>query len=267
MGKRAKGDEVWTFSKPDQKVQWPYTKWFRAHIGKRLKYAFVHEHWDRSIAGLEKADRLRAETSDPVAPQLTETDRSVLKRVREAGLETLMGFLDHVDTRESAEAFCETAEISPRDLISLLRKIHRFLPFGAQMRQLVDERDPIYEHVDTLVAHKLGYSLELLERGRTRGGRKQLVEQTGIPMAVLLDLIRRADLTRLHLMSGGMIRTSWVTGYKGLAALKRATAEEFLKKTEAYYDRTSGGKPFDWSPRTANGHINRMREAIDILEE
>ena len=68
-------------------------------------------------------------------------------------------------------------------------------------------------------------------------------------------------------MSGGMIRMSWAVGYKGLAALKRAKVEEFLKKTEAYYDRTSGGKPFDWTPKTANGHINRMREATDIVEE
>lgn len=268
MNAGEKGNATWDLAKPGQRTRWPYNKWFKAHIVKRIRYAFVRDHWDREIGDMYTQDRLRAEPRDPGAVRLSDKDRDALRRVEAAGLNTLMEFLDWVATQESAKRLCETAGISPQDLMALLDKIRRYLPFGAQMRQLVAKDDLIVqEYVDRLTAQRLGFSLALLEIGRTREGRAQLVQQTGIPESAVLDLVRRADLTRLRLMSGGMVRQSWAMGYKGLAALQRATPEEYYARCAAYYGETAKGMPFDLTPQGVASHIARMRDAVTVVEE
>ncbi|TFH64063.1 MAG: DUF4332 domain-containing protein [Gemmatimonadales bacterium] len=260
-------DEVWCFSKPEQRVQWPYNKWYNAHIKKVIRYGYVRVYWDRAINELRTLEKLKAEEHDPVTVRLDDGDRAVLGRVLKAGVETLMVFLDRISTQVEAEAFCEKAGIPPEDLIDLLGKIYRYLPFGAQMRQLVTEDDPAAAYLGQLASYKLGHSLALLDAGRTRAGRVRLVEEVGIPEDVLLDLVRRADLSRLHLMGGGMIRQAWALGYKGLAALQKATPEDYYARCVAYYDEVGKGKPFDFTAGAVASHLARMREAVAIVEE
>jgi len=261
-------DSVWDFSRPELRVRWPYQKWFNAHIGKRIRYTLVREHWDRDVRDLASVERLKAEPADPGSVKLTDGDRDVLACVARAGVKTLMAFLDRVSTQESAERFCEEAGIAPSSLLALLKQVYRYLPFGAQMRLLVEKGDVVMqEHVSRLTARKLGFSLALLEVGRTREGRRALAGDTGIPDRELLDLLRRADLTRLRLMSGGMIRQSWALGYRGLRALQEADWEEYYEKCREHYARTAKGKPFDLTRDTARSHISRMKQAPVVLED
>lgn len=263
------GDQAtWYFSEPSQKVQWPYNRWFRAFIDKRIRYSFVRQHWDREIEDLSSTKILKAEMYDPVAVRLDVADRAVFKRVRDADITRLMAFLDLVATQKAAEELCQKMGIAPDHLMELLQKIYKYLPQGVQMRQLVAPDDPVLQDcVNRLIVHKLGHSLALLEVGRTRQGRNQLVKETGIPEEILLDLVKRADLARLHLMARGMIQLSWELGYKGLAALKKADPEEYYTKCLAYFSKKFKGKPFDFSLKGAYSHVERMQQAAGILEE
>lgn len=246
---------VWDLSKPGQKVQWPYDRWFRAHIGQRLQHAFVRQHWDRGLGELLAAGRLAAELHDPCPRLLGGADRGVLDRAVEAGVGSLMDLLDRVPTQEAAATFCRHAGIRPDSLVALLRKVYQYLPFGAQVRQLVGPDDAsLLEHVDTLVRHGLGHSLAFLEVGRTPEGRRRLARQMAIAERALLDLARRADLTRLRLMSGGMVRQTWALGYPGLEALRRVTPEGYFAQCQAYYGRTGKGMPFDLTPEAVEAH-------------
>jgi len=246
----------------------PYNKWWKANIGKRIIYGFVREAWDRDIAEMSTLEILAAEKDSPTPVWLSQEDRAVLRRISNTGVERLMQFLDMVQSLEKAKQFCDKAGITADELKSLLRKVHKYLPFGAQMRQLVEKDDLEFQgYVDQLISRKLGYSFALLEIGRTREGRKQLSRDSVIPEPAVLDLVKRADLTRLSLMGGGMIRQSWAIGYKGLSDLKEATPDEYYARCREYYDRTSKGKPFDLTLKMANGHIARMKQAADLIEE
>ena len=174
MTKNTKADSEWDLSAPPQQLQWPYSKWWKANIDKRTKYRFVREGWDRDIAEMETLGILAVEEDDPVPARLSQQDRAVLRRINNTGVKRLMQFLDMVDSLEKAKRFCDKAGITADELKSLLQKVYKYLPFGAQMRQLVDKDDVEFQgYVDKLISLKLGYSLALLEIGRTREGRKQ----------------------------------------------------------------------------------------------
>jgi len=268
MAKRIEHDPVWSFSDPEQRMQWPYNSWFRSFIGARICYSFVRTYWERDMAELVTLEKMSVEEQDPVPARLIGEDRQVFACILRAGYTRLMSWLDVVDDQAAAQTFCQQAGLAPQKFKGVLQKIYRYLPTGAQMRQLVDKEDALRQgYVDVLVKHRLGNSLALLEAGRKCIGRQQLAVQTGIAEPDILDLVRRADLTRLHLMGGGMVRTSWALGFKGLAALKRANAQDYYDACLAYYNRTAKGKPFDMTMQNCVSHIARMKTAMEIVEE
>jgi hypothetical protein len=268
MVKRFEDDPEWSFSDSEQRMQWPYNAWFRSFIGVRIRYSFVRTYWERDMAELVTLEKLSIEEQDPVPARLSGEDRQAFACILRADYPRLMTWLDAVGDQAAAQLFCQQAGLTPQQLKGVLQKIYRYLPTGAQMRQLVEKEDALRQgYVDVLVKYRLGNSLALLEAGRTRPGRQQLAAQTGIAEPDILDLVRRADLTRLHLMGGGMVRTSWALGFTGLAALKRANAQDYYDACLAYYNRTAKGKPFDMTMQNCVSHIARMKTALEIVEE
>ena len=264
----ASQSSTWYFTKPEQRVQLSYNRWFNTNIKKRIRYDFVRKDWDRDITGMISVDRLQDEPHDPVYVPLDDDNRAVLVVIKQAGIDTLMQFLDYVATQEKAELFCSDWHIKPTNLQNLLRKIFKFLPAGAQIRQLVNKDDALtHSYIDQLVKHKLGFSMAFLEIVRKPLGRRELAERTGIPDDALLDLARRADMTRLGLMGGGMVRTSWALGYKGLAAFTDATPEEYFARCVDYYNKIGKGIPFDFTVKNVVSHVKRMQDAKSIIEE
>ena len=261
-------DSEWDFSDPELHPQGPYDKWWKDTIAKRIKYKFVREVWDKDITEIAALKRFVIGDYDLVSTPITQEDRDVLYRIGEAGVETLMQLLDTVDTLEKAKQFCETAGITADELKSFLRKVHRYLPFGAQMRQLVAKEDTEYQsYVDRLVSAKLGHSLALLEIGRTREGRQRISKDIGTPEPAFLDLAKRAELTCLHVMGGGMIRQFWAIGYRGLTELRQANLDEYYARCQEYYARHYKGMPYDFTINGARDLITRMKRVPDLIKE
>ncbi len=268
MTEHSANDSEWDMSAPPQQLQQPYNKWWKANIDKRIQYGFVREGWDKSIAEIAALERFVVGDYDLVSTPITQKDRDVLYRISKTGAERLMQFLDMVDTLEKAKKFCDTAGITADELKSLLRKIHRYLPFGAQMRQLVAKDDTEFQgYVDKLLPVKLGHSLALLEIGRTRKGRQKISKDTGIPESAVLDLVKRADLTRLHLMGGGMVKQIWAIGYRGLSDLQKANPDDYYARCQEYYSKNYKGMPYDFTPEGAHDVITRMKQVPDLIEE
>jgi len=258
-------DPEWDFSDPEQHPKGPYDRWWKDTIARRIKYGFVREGWDKDISEMAILERLAVEDNDPVPARLSQEDRDVLCRISKAGVERLMQFLDSVDSLEKAKQFCDKVGITADELKSLLRKIHKYLPFGAQMRHLVAKDDTEFQgYVDKLVSIKLGHSLALLEISRTREGRRQISKDTGIPESAVLDLVKRADLTRLHLVGGGSLKQLWAIGYKGL---KKANPDEYYARCQEYYSRNYKGMPYDFTLEGAYSVIARIKQVPDLIEE
>lgn len=250
---RQEAAEAWSFSKPQQRVQWPYQRWYNAHIARRTRLGFVRELWDHSLADLAAGCR-RREIAD------------VLRRFGHREADSLMALLDTVDTQAKAAATCHRSDVKPAELIELLRWCYKRLPFGAQMRQLVDDEEAnLGPCLDALKRHKLSFSLALLDAGRTRGGRARLAGQTGIAGDVLLDLVHRADMTRVALMSGGMVRAQWALGYRSLRDLQRADPDDYYERSDRHYRSAARGRPFDLTREACRRHIERMRQQMRIV--
>ena len=109
-----------------------------------------------------------------------------------------------------------------------------------------------------------GYSLALLEIGRTREGRRQISKDTGIPEPALLDLVKRVDLTRLHLVGGGSLKQLWAIGYKGLTTMKKAKPDEYYARCQEYYSRNYKGMPYDFTLEGAHSVIARIKQVPDF---
>lgn len=260
--------ELWDFTEPGLHGFGPYNKYFASHIGKRIKYSFIREHWDRDIAELTSADRMGSDKLDPMSYPLTQRDRDVFIKIHKAGIKRLMEFLDKVSSQDAADSFAKQAGISPSDLKSVLRTVNKHLPFDILMNRLVAEDDrQTLGYIARLKAAKLDHSLALLEAGRTKGGRKKLAKETGIPEDAVLDLVRRADMSRLRLSSKGTVLCNWAIGYKGIKMLQQADPEKYYVKLLEYYTRTFKGKPYDVTAESMKGVKKRMKQVADIVEE
>jgi hypothetical protein len=261
-------DQKWDFTEPGLHGFGAYNKYFNSHIGKRIKYSFIREHWDRDIAELMSADRMGTDKLDPMSYPLTQRDRDVFKKIKKSGIIGLMEFLDNVSNQDAADSFATQAGIQPSDVKLVLRTVNKYLPFDILMSRLVAEDDrQILDYVAGLKAVKCDHSLVLLESGRTKAGRKKLAKDSGIPEYAILDLVKRADISRFRLSGRGTVLCNWAIGYKGIKMLRQADPEEFYAKMMEYYKRTFKGKPYDWTPEGAKEYIFRMKQVADIVEE
>ncbi|TLN00296.1 DUF4332 domain-containing protein, partial [bacterium] len=71
-------------------------------------------------------------------------------------------------------------------------------------------------------------NLDLLQRGETAEKRKSLAATSGLPEATLLELVNRADLSRLPWASTATIANIAGAGYGSLARLANADAQQLL---------------------------------------
>ena len=252
MSTKGNEEDLWSFSKPDQRSQWPYNKWFSAHIGKRIRYGYVRKFWDCDLGKFRGAAL---------------SDKETITKINSLGFTNLMQFLDTVATMKGASELCQKAKIEPENMKNLLHRIYKYLPFGAQMRQLVPENDTLMlTYVETLKEHGLSYSLALLDKGRTKEGRLDISRTTGIPEDAILDLVNCADFTRLELMSGGMVKQLVALGYGSIASVKTADPDEYFERARKYYSEGKDGMPFDLTKKNVAEIIAKMKQVTPIVE-
>ncbi|MFQ5342708.1 MAG: DUF4332 domain-containing protein [Anaerolineae bacterium] len=64
--------------------------------------------------------------------------------------------------------------------------------------RIAELRGVTSQQVETLKAHGITNAGQLLDRASTPQGRRDLAEATGISSADLLEMVNRADLSRIH---------------------------------------------------------------------
>jgi hypothetical protein len=94
-------------------------------------------------------------------------------------------------------------------------------------------------YLEILKREKLGTNLDMLERGRIQAGRNRLVKDTGIPEAFIIELVHKADISRLAYVRGKTVLHLCGGGYDTLEKIAGANVAEMEKRMDAYY-RTLG---------------------------
>jgi hypothetical protein len=222
-------------------------------IGKLLDvlaYDFVGEHYNHTVAQAgEYAGRIRqgylqdqgdmAAYVDGMAAHLRDLEG------RWAG--TYSELVHAVATRPECVAFLEDTGFGFDPLLQILNYLLRWvLPFKTPLREFIDlDSEGASGYLAALRKQGIRSNLDLLEVGRTEGGRVRLARATEIPAAWVLALVHRVDISRLAYVRGKTVKHLCGGGYDTLDKIARADAAEMEAAMEAYY-RTLGKTPADF---------------------
>jgi hypothetical protein len=89
------------------------------------------------------------------------------------------------------------------------------------------QKDPVQlAAVRTLAGVGIRSNLDLLQRGRTPGLRKELALESGLSDEVITDMVHLADLSRMPWASKATIANLFGAGYGSLSALAKADPQE-----------------------------------------
>ena len=209
-----------------------------------LAYDFVQEHYNHTMQEAQVyAKKIRRgylrERGDMAA--YIESIATHLEKLETRQVGTYSKLVKQVANREDCLAFLQRTDFDFNHLIQTLNYLLRWvLPFKTPLREFIDaDNDIDARYMDVLKKQKMGSNLDLLEVGRTKAGRVQLSSTTGIPIAFIISLVHKVDISRLAYVRGKTVKHLCGGGYGSLDRIANADLAEMEAKMEAYY-RTLG---------------------------
>jgi len=208
-------------------------------ILKVLSYNFIQEHYNHSMKEAKKyATRLLG--YDPKYAEYISKLTDIFKKLESSKVKNYTELVHQVENREKCEEFLRKAKLPFKDLISVLNYIFRWvLPFrNVYLRQLIDINNETHkEYIEELRKLNIKFNLDILEYSRTIAGREKISKETGIPEAFILNLVNRADLTRLPYMSRKTVDHLFGGGYDNIDKIAQADTRKFREDMKSYFDR------------------------------
>lgn len=162
-----------------------------------------------------------------------------------AGISSWGDLLVRVAGREDCTAFIADRNLEFEALIDLLHYLLRWgFPFQTASRELLDQDYPqkMASH-EVLKRHRLVYSFDILEQGRTTNGRRDLAERTGLSPDFVTSLAHRADIVRLPYVRRKTLLPLYGAGYDTLAKIAAADPARMKADLDTYF-RQMQGKPW-----------------------
>jgi len=154
----------------------------------------------------------------------------IISGLHQAGVQDVVNLLAPTASREQLEIFVEQSRISAPDIVTVLKfLIYWVIPNEKYLSGLVREDSCISEAIKVLAELGIRTNLELLQKGSTTTGRMSLVETSGLPEAVILELVNRADLSRMPWASKATISNIMGAGYGSLDQLANANPEQLYE--------------------------------------
>ena len=228
---------------------WSYEDLIRKLLSV-LAYNFVQEHYNHTMKqaqGYAKKIRRgylqnRGDMTAYIDSIATHFEKLETRRIG-----TYSELVHQVATREQCLAFLQQTDFDFDQLIQTLNYLLRWvLPFRTQMREFIDaDNDVDAKYLEALKKQKIGSNLDLLEVGRTEVGRVQLASSTEIPVAFVIALVHKVDISRLAYVRGKTVKHLCGGGYDSLERIANANLAEMEEKMDAYY-RTLGKRLADF---------------------
>ena len=230
------------------------TLWSYEDLIKKLQevlaYGFVGEYYDHTMEqarGYAKKIRQGYLQNQGDMTAYIDNMADHLEKLEMLRIGTYSNLLQQVATREHCLAFLQSTAFDFDALIQTLNYLLRWvLPFKSPLRELIDPgNDTDASYLEALKKRKLGSNLDILETGRTKAGRVQLSNSTGIPFEFVTSLVHRADISRLAYVRGKTVKHLCAGGYCTLEDIASANLTEMEEKMDAYY-RTLGKSSADF---------------------
>ncbi len=174
---------------------WSYEDLIRKLL-EVLAYGFVQEHYNHTVKqAREYAGKIRSGYLQDKG-EMTGYIDGITAHLDKLGTQwsgTTSDLVSQVATRDDCAAFLQQTGFEFDALIQVLNYLMRWvLPFKNPIREFIDvDTDEGARYLEALKKHKLGSNLDLLEAGRSRAGRAQIAETTGIPPVLSPDWCTR----------------------------------------------------------------------------
>lgn len=150
-----------------------------------------------------------------------------ISRLHQLGVSTILELMARVGTRGQLAHFVEGKDISAYEIIAVLKYLlYWVIPTEKYLSGLVRGDPASSEAIKILGEQGVRTNLQLLQQGITRAGRKALAESSGLSEAAILELVNRADFSRLPWASKATISNIIGAGYSSLAKLASADPEQ-----------------------------------------
>jgi hypothetical protein len=199
-------------------------------LERSLGYPFVREAFNFCLPQLAEYTRLSV-GSDPkgryndYAARLIDT----LQELEAAGVQDLLDLCARSASRDQLRALAEQSGVAAEETASVLKYlVYWFIPGEKYLSGLVRPNPGHTAALQALRGQGIRTNLDLLQRGITAGGRQELAEGCGLPLAAVEDWVHRADLSRLPWASKATIANIMGAGYGSLASLAGADPDRLF---------------------------------------
>jgi hypothetical protein len=134
---------------------------------------------------------------------------------------------ERTSTRSQLELFVTKSGISASDIILVLKYlIYWFIPGEKYLSGLVRDDAQISAAINVLRELGIRTNLEILQTGSNAEGRNALAARSGLPPAIISELVNRADFSRMPWASKATISNIIGAGYESISRLARANPEQ-----------------------------------------
>jgi hypothetical protein len=222
-----------------------------------FSYPFVHDIFNISLPDLSIYTRhLLGEDPKKRYDDYAAWLLRIIYELHHAGVQDVLDLLKNTETRQKFEQFAEQKEIPAEEIAGLLKYLfYWFIPRKKRLEESVRSDLKISDAVKVLHSMGVRFNLDMLQQGYTAAGRKALADSSNLPVTIILELVNRADLSRMPWASKATISNIVGAGYGSVAQLANANPEKL------YQDFFNYGKAIGKNLKLGNEIENSYRIA------
>lgn len=199
-------------------------------------YPFVNETYNFTmdeIAGYTQ--RLLGEDTRARYVEYAQRLVETFDQLHHAGVQDILNLVREIDTCDQFEIFTKQAGVNERDVIAVLKYlVYWFIPSKKLLSGLVDKDSSIKHAILVLRDMGIRTNLDILQQGLTPADRKAMADTSGLAEAEIVELVHRADFSRMPWANKATISNILGAGYESLAKLANADPEQLYKDFYQY---------------------------------
>jgi hypothetical protein len=201
-----------------------------------FSYAFVREAYNFSMPALAEYTQqiLGGDTRQRYA-EYAAVLIEIIGQLGRLGVQNIEDLFERVDAREKLEQFVAQSGIAAPETATVLKYLFYWvIPKEKYLNQLVRDDPDASRAASVLGEMGIRFNLALLQQGIDAAGREALAAKSGLSQTVILDLVNRADLSRIPWASKATLSNIIGAGYGSLARLADANLERLAEDFFAY---------------------------------
>ena len=254
------------WSRVKELTLWQYDE-LMSKLRNVLGYSFVQQKYNRKLGGIRKfAKSLLDYREDDKLSEYSDRISKTLRQIEIFGIRDINELVSTVEDYDECENFIEYSNILFEDLVILLNCLLRWiLPFARPIRDFIDSKNSLdLENLASLRKREIRNNLDMIEQCRTPAARESMAVLADVPKEFILDLVHRADISRIPYVRGKTVAIFNSAGYQTLDSIANTTEERMVSKLQKSLE--AEGKKFSRSFLDPAGAIAQAKVLPKLIE-